>query len=100
MTDNERFEEICKPAFAANEKSHERIEAGIQDILGILKGSNGDPGICERLRDVEKAILPDLMPRLEKVEQFQKGILGSIVVIGGAILTEIGAWIWGRISGQ
>lgn len=99
MTDNERFDQVCQPAFVQNKSDHAEISGKLDAILSILKGANGDPGICERLRNVEKAILPDLTPRLERVESFQKGIIGSVVVIGGAILTQVGAWLWSKIGG-
>lgn len=99
MSDAERYEEICQPAFEKNEESHDRIEGKIDDILSILKGKDGEPGICERLRKVEAAIVPDLTPRLERVEWFQRGLIGSVALIVGAILTQVGSWIWERFSG-
>lgn len=100
MNDNERYDQICQPAFERNKESDERIEGKIDTILGTLKGHDGEPGICERLRNVEAAIVPNLTLRLEKVETFQKGLIGSVVLIAGAILTQIGAWLWERIAGR
>lgn len=48
MEHDEIYDEICKPKL-------DSMEGKIDTILTVLKGDNGNPGICERLRNLEKS---------------------------------------------
>lgn len=71
MDDRERYEEICQPAFAS-------IEGKVDEILRVLKGANDTPGLCERVRNLEKA-------RATNVKLFWAVII--------AILAQIASWV-------
>jgi len=48
MDHDERWREVCQPKLNA-------IEAKLDDVLAALKGRNGDPGLCDRVRDLERS---------------------------------------------
>lgn len=63
MTEDERFEEICKPWMARIEKETKEKMAKIEkdaketttEILHILKGKNGDAGLVDNVRTIMEA---------------------------------------------
>ncbi len=93
MTEDERYVQVCKPSF-------DNLNGKVDEVLRMLKGQDGDAGMCERVRTVERAIIPDLGPRLERVERFQKGIIWPFVAVVGAILAQAVRWLWFRVIGS
>jgi|GEM_PF-5885445 hypothetical protein len=63
MTEDERFAEVCKPRMDRIEKETKETMARIEkdskqtntEILHILKGKNGDPGIVDDVRTIKEA---------------------------------------------
>jgi hypothetical protein len=63
MTDEERYEEVCKPWMERFEKETKEKMAQIEknaketnaEILHILKGKNGDPGLVDDVRTIKEA---------------------------------------------
>lgn len=47
MTEEEQYDKICKHEFT-------EIRTDLKTVLNILKGNNGDPGLCERVRENTK----------------------------------------------
>ena len=65
MEEQERYEQVCKPAF-------ERLETKTDQILTILQGSNGTPGLSEQVRSLS---------RFRKITLAVLAFLGSSVFI-------------------
>jgi hypothetical protein len=99
MNEAERYELVCKPEFRRAQEADQRLEAKVDQVIGLLKGTDDKPGICERIRAIEGVIVPDLTPRLERVEGFQKRTVWGLVIVAGAFLAQFGVWLWGRIMG-
>ncbi len=99
MNDAERYEEVCKPEFQRAKEADARLESKVDQVIGLLKGKDDEPGMCERLRAIEAVIVPDLTPRLERVEGFQKRSVWAVVIVAGAFLVEFGGWLWTKIMG-
>jgi len=77
MDENERYTEVCKPAF-------DRIEAHTSEILRVLKGQDGAPGLIDEVRDLKK---------------FRNRIIGAFVFVFSAIFIQVGAWVRSRFGG-
>lgn len=52
MTEEERYEQICKPWMDRMEKETKETT---HEILSILKGKNGDPGLVDNVRSIMHA---------------------------------------------
>ena len=85
MKEEERYEEICKPAFVRIDehfklvtKQFEGVDAKLDKITEGLKG-DGSPGICGRVRDLERV---------------NKAIIGACVFILCAIAVEVISWLF------
>lgn len=84
MNENERYEQICRPAFDATEKK-------LDKILYLLQG-NGSPGIITRI------------DRLEQKYQSASGVLGFLVknwqIAAIVILVTVGSFRGASYSTQ
>jgi hypothetical protein len=67
----EMYELICKERF-------DTIDEKQDEILGILRGTNNNPGLCEQVRTNTK---------------FNKTVLGFCVAIGLIFLTQFVVWL-------
>lgn len=47
MQHKEFYETFCKPQFS-------QIGKDVKTILNILKGKNGEPGLCDEVRELKK----------------------------------------------
>ena len=68
------YDTVCKDRFDKLDKHNE-------DMLAILKGKNGDPGVLDQIREVKK---------------FHRSIAKFTIFIGAAVLMQIlhGVSIW------
>lgn len=80
MTEDERYEQICRPWLERMEKQAKETEreakAVTTEILHILKGQNGDPGVVDNVRTI-----------MERRESYGKiGWIVLTVMIGQIII--------------
>jgi len=73
MDEQERFSEICKPCF-------DELKRGNAEIIQLLKGKNGDPGLLDDVRQLKSR---------------WKTIFAAIGVLFAAAVAQITHWIWG-----
>ena len=68
------YDTVCKDRFDKLDKHNE-------DMLSILKGKNGDPGVLDQIREVKK---------------FHRSIAKFTIFIGAAVLMQLihGASTW------
>ena len=83
MEHDEIYDRLCKPEFT-------EIKADQKKIIGILKGENGEPGLCEHVRDVGQ--------RVESLEQTKKTAFAAGIFVLGALVLQLIANAWGFIS--
>ena len=74
MDEQERFDEICKPCF-------DELKKGNAEIIALLKGKNGDPGLLDDMRIMKKVV---------------RGVIaaGVFIVCGFGIQIIHSAWGW------
>lgn len=84
MEENERYDEVCKPAFERMEKAQQRGNEGTEEILRILKGQNGNPGLLDEVRDLKR---------------FRRGIVGAFCFVLTVLFVQGIAWIRGKFGG-
>ena len=67
---------ICEPRF-------DKIDAKQEEILTVLKGRNGDPGVLDDVRNLKK---------------WHKATLGFVIFIGSAFTLQVirDVWTWAR----
>ena len=73
MNEQERFNEICKPCF-------DELKQGNAEILRLLRGRNGDPGLLDDVRQLKSR---------------WKTIFAAIGVLFSAIAVQFVHWVWG-----
>jgi len=100
MIEKERYEQLCRPMFERQQRDNNDTQGKLDTILGLLQGKDGEPGLCERLRCVERKIVPDLEPRLDKLVGAYKSVIGAVILAVGAIVAQAGQWVWSKLSGQ
>ena len=77
MNEQERYSEICKPAF-------DGLKADTQEILKILKGRNGDPGLLDEVRELK---------------QLRKTILGGFLFLFTTLFVQAMIWLRSKFGG-
>jgi len=80
MNEQERYNEVCKPAIDRLEVAINQSNDTSDEILRILKGRNGDPGLLDEMRDMKR---------------FRNGILGTLGFILAAMFTQMVQWVRG-----
>jgi hypothetical protein len=75
MEEEELFVKVCEPKFTG-------IHEDVKEILRVLKGKDDQPGLCDRVRDLEKS---------------RANVLKVLGVIGTAVAAQFVAWIKSRI---
>ena len=83
MEEQERYTEVCKPAFDRLETEIARSNKTSDEILRILKGRNGDPGLLDEMRDMKR---------------FRNGILGTLGFILATLFTQAVLWFKDLLS--
>ena len=52
MTEDERYENVCKPWMVRMENE---LTTNLSEILRLLRGKNGDPGLIDDVRNIKEA---------------------------------------------
>jgi len=73
MDEQERFNEICKPRF-------DELVKGNREIIELLKGKNGDPGLLDDVRQLKSR---------------WRSIFAAIGILFTAIIAQTIHWVWG-----
>jgi hypothetical protein len=83
MQHDEMFERLCKPSF-------DNIKETQAEILHVLKGKDGDPGLCEQVRDQAK--------RINDLEQTRGTARKAVIFVVCAFVLQSIASAWGLLS--
>lgn len=83
MEHDDIYERLCKPEFSD-------IKTDQKKIIAILKGEDGEPGLCEHVRDVGQ--------RVTDLEKAKKTVLAGAIFVIGAICLQFISDGWGFIS--
>ncbi len=83
MTHDEIFEKFCKPALEALSKKQD-------ETIDILKGKDGEPGLCEQVREQDK--------RIGDLEQTRTAGRKAVIFVVCAFVAEMAVSLWGHIS--
>jgi len=83
MDERELYKLVCEERF-------DDLQKTTKEILGVLKGTNDKPGLCERVRKVEE--------RQEVIWSGFKKVLSGFIALLTIVLTQVVIWFrekWG-----
>jgi len=88
MSDNENimYNMICNKRF-------DKLEAQGETIITILKGTNGTPGLCERIRTLETQEKEIISENKQKIDRRSKVLIGVSIVILAQMALQSFEWI-------
>jgi hypothetical protein len=84
MEEDERYTEVCKPAFARMEQEMRDHRKDTRSILNLLQGENGNPGMVDDVRNLKL---------------FRKGTIGTVAFLLTTVVVQFVAWVRSKLGG-
>ena len=82
MDEDEMYEKICKERF---DKLENNMNKNHEEVMAVLKGTNGKAGLCEKVRTMEKRWV---------------AIFGAGIFLIGNLVIQIISWVISNLPGE
>ena len=88
-SEKEMYDRFCKDRFDKMDKQFDKVDKKLDNYIdimfGLLKGSNGNPGVMDDVRDLKK---------------INRAMTGAIVFLISTLVIQAVAWGWQKIFTQ